>query len=188
MSESSTSTRRAFLKNGTMLAAPLAAVAAPAAVMADGELKQRVALLENEAAIRELHQAWLRRVNTGLDAGMNSGIGTGVGDAGVVAAAIPEAASLDASVRTITADHSGQPDAIEVAADGKNAAGRFHCLVEIETSITPDCTLAQMAHAQGSGFVRRTERRVLHAEYVKSSGVWAMARVTLHDPLERETK
>ena len=80
-------------------------------------------------------------------------------------------------MRSIAADHTGQPDAIEVAADGKSAAGRFQCAVEIEATIAQDCTLAQMAHAQGGGFVRRTERRVLKVEYVKTSGAWAIAKV-----------
>ncbi len=80
-------------------------------------------------------------------------------------------------MRSIAADHAGEPDAIEIAADGKRAAGRFHCAVEIESAIAQDCTLGQMAHAQGGGFVRRTERRVLRVEYVKSAGAWAIAKV-----------
>ena len=171
MSKDTASTRRSFLKRGALLAAPLAAVAAPAAILADDELKARLAKLENEAAIRELHQAWLRRINTRRR---------------TERAMLPrrcslnrERAAFDQSVRSIAADHAGKPDAIEVAADGKRAAGRFHCAVEIETAIAQDCTLAQMAHAQGSGFVRRTERRVLKVEYVKASGAWAIAKAEL---------
>ena len=61
-----TSTRRSFLKGGALLVAPLAA-AAPPAILADDALKVRLARLEDEAAIRELHQTWLRRVNAGAD-------------------------------------------------------------------------------------------------------------------------
>jgi hypothetical protein len=164
MTTNTTSTRRSFLKRGALLAAPLAA-AVPAAVMADDGLKARLTRLEDEAAIRELHQAWLRRINTRA------------GDAATPLVADPEGAAFDQAVRSIAADHAGQPDAIEVAADGNNAAGRFPCTVEIETTIAPDCTLARMAHAQGGGFVRRTERRVLIVEYVKASGAWAIAKV-----------
>jgi hypothetical protein len=165
MTKDTTSTRRSFLKGGALLAAPLAAAAVPAVVMADDELKARLARLENEAAIRELHQTWLRRFNTeALD------------DAGTLFAD-PKAAALDPYVRSIAADHSGKPDAIEVAADGERATGLFYCAVEIENAIAQDCTLARMAHAQGGGFVRRTERRVLNAEYVKASGAWAIAKV-----------
>jgi hypothetical protein len=157
-------TRRSFLKGGALLAGPLAA-AVPAAVMADDGLKARLAKLEDEAAIRELHQAWLRRINTET------------GDAATLLFADPKDAAFDQAVRSIAADHTEEPDAIEVAADSKSAVGRFHCVVEIETAIPQDCTLAQMAHAQGGGLVRRTERRVLKVEYVKASGGWAIAKV-----------
>jgi len=165
MTKDTTSTRRSFLKGGALLAAPLAAVGVPAAVMANDGLKARLAKLEDEAAIRELHQSWLRRINTGA------------GGAATPPFADSDGIAFDQAVRSIAADHAGQPDVIEVAADGKSAAGRFHCTAEIETTIAQDCTLAQMAHAQGGGFVRRTERRVLKVEYVKASGAWAIAKV-----------
>lgn len=163
MTAKSDSTRRSFLKRGALLAAPLAA-AAPGAILADGGLKARLARLENEAAIRELHQSWLRRINAGS------------ADAATPLMADFEGIARDEIVRSISADHAGAPDVIEVAANGKSAAGRFRCVVEIETAIVQDCTLAQMAHAQGGGFVRRTERRVLNVEYVKASGAWAIAK------------
>lgn len=164
MTTKTTSTRRSFLKRGAVLAVPLAA-AVPAAVMADDGLKARLARLEDETAIRELHQTWLRQVNSGA------------GDAATPLVADPKGAALGQAVRSIAADPAGQPDAIEVAAHGQSAAGRFPCAVEIETEIAPDCTLAQMARAQGGGFVRRTERRVLEIKYVKTSGTWAVAKV-----------
>ena len=170
MNADTTSTRRSFLKGGALLAVPLAA-AVPAALMADDELKARLARLEDETAIREVHQTWLRRINTRADHT------TGAGDAATPLFADSEGAAFDQAVRSIAADHAGEPDAIEVAADGKSAAGRFPCAVEIETRIAQDCTLARMAHAQGGGFVRRTERRVLKVEYVKASGAWAIAKV-----------
>jgi len=165
MNTDNTSTRRSFLKGGALIAAPLAAVAAPSLVKADDELKARLAKLENEAAIRELHQTWLRRINTGA------------ADAAAPLFSFPESGTFDQAVRSVAPDHAGQPDMIEIAADGKSAAGRFHCAVEIETAIAQDCTLAQMARQQGSGFIRRTERRVLNVEYEKASGAWAIAKM-----------
>jgi hypothetical protein len=164
MTTDTTSTRRSFLKSGAVLAAPLA-VTLPAAVMADEGLKARLARLEDQAAIRELHQKWLRRINTGA------------GGTTASLYANSEASAFDQAVRGIAADHSGQPDAIELAADAKSATGRFQCVAEIEAAIAQDCTLARMAHAQGGGFVRRTERRILKVEYVKASGAWAIAKV-----------
>jgi len=163
MNTDNTSTRRSFLKGGALLAAPLAAVAAPAVFAADEELKARLAKLENEAAIHSLHQSWLRRVNLGA-----AGAATPFADSKNVA--------LDESVCSIAADHAGQPDTIEIAADGRSAAGRFGCAVVIETRIAQDCTLAQMALAQGGGFVRRTERRVLKVEYAKAPGTWGIVK------------
>ncbi len=165
MIKETASTRRSFLKSGALLAAPLAAVAAPAVIIADDRLKARLARLEDEAAIRELHQSWLRRINTGT------------GDTTASLYANPEGAAFDQAVCSIAADHAWEPDAIELSADGKSATGRFHCTVEIETAIAQDCTLARMAHAQGGGFVRRTERRRLNVEYVKTSGAWAIAKI-----------
>ncbi len=163
MTRDTDSTRRSFLKSGALLAAPLAA-AVPAALVVDDGLRARLARLEDQAAIRELHQAWLRRINTRA------------GDAAVPLFANAEGAKSDQAVRSMAADHAGEPDAIEVAADGKSAIGRFQCAVEIENAIAQDCTLARMAHAQGGGFVRRTERGVLKVEYVKAGGAWAIAK------------
>jgi hypothetical protein len=163
MSRETDSTRRSFLKGGALLAAPLAA-AVPVALVADGGLRARLARLEDEAAIRALHQAWLRRVNSRA------------GDAAAPLFADAKGAAPDQAVRSIAADHAGEPDAIEIAADGKSAIGWFQCAVEIENAIAQDCTLARMAHAQGGGFVRRTERRVLKVEYVKVDGAWAIAK------------
>jgi hypothetical protein len=164
MSKNTTSTRRSFLKGGALLAAPLAA-GAPAALLAGDGLKARLTRLEDEAAIREVHQTWLRKVNARA------------ADTSTPRFADPDSIAFAHAVRSIMADHAGQPDSIEVAADGKNATGRFQCAVEIETRITQDCTLARMAHAQGGGFVRRTEHRSLKVDYVKSSGAWAIAKV-----------
>jgi hypothetical protein len=158
-----TSTRLSFLKNGTILAAPLAAVGVPAAVIADEELKMRVARLENEAAIRELHHRWMRSVNAGV----------GHADAG-----LPDAvAGLGRAICGVVTDHAGKPDTIEVAADGMRAIGRFHCTIESETPIAEDSTVARMAREQGGGFVRRSERRVLIVNYTKTSDTWNMAKV-----------
>jgi hypothetical protein len=164
MTTDSTSTRRSFLKRGAVLATPLA-VGLPASVMADEGLKARLARLEDEAAIRELHQKWMRQISTGAL------------DQAASPYARPEVAKFDQTVRGIAPDHSGQPEALEVAAGGTSAVGRFDCAVEIAAAIVQDCTLAQMAHAQGGGFVRRTERRVLRVEYAKTSGAWAIAKV-----------
>ncbi len=154
MTKDITPTRRRFLKGGALLAAPVAIASVSAFALADDGLKVRVRRLEDEAAIRELHQSWLRQVNTGDREGL-----------------------LDIAVRRITADHAGTPEKIEIAADGRSAVGYFDCAVDVETPLAKDCTLAQMAHAQGYGTLRRTERRMLTIDYTKSSGCWKIGKV-----------
>jgi hypothetical protein len=155
MTKDSLSTRRTFLKRGALLAAPIAATAAPALALADDGVHARARDLEDKAAIRELHQSWLRRVNTG------------------------ECDALPAStVRRIIADHAGAADRIDVARDGQSAVGHFDCAVETATPLATDCTLAQMAHAQGHGTVRRTERRMLTVGYAKMGGSWRIGKVS----------
>jgi hypothetical protein len=156
MTSNTTSTRRTFLKGGALLAAPIGSAAVSAAVMADGTLHDRVAHLEDEAAIRTLHDSWLRQVNAG-----------------------ERGTQLDATVHRITADHAGAADRIELAADHRSAVGYFDHAVELETPLPTDSTLAQMAHAQGQGVMRRTERRLLSVDYAKADGSWRIAKVTL---------
>jgi len=164
MSAHSASSRRAFLKGGAVAAAPLA-VAVPAAAIAAEDHKARAQRLQDEAEIRALHAAWLRKLATGADA------------SGLFADA--NAARLPKSVRGVSADHTSEADHIEVAADGLRASGRFATLVDMETELPRDSTLAQMAHVQGEGVVRRTERRTLLVGYAKTGGAWAIQGVKL---------
>lgn len=156
MTKDKTSTRRSFLRGGTLLAAPIAAASVSALALADDELKTHVKRLEDEAQIRELHQSWLRRVNAG-----------------------ERDARLEEAVRRITPDHAGAPDRIELGADGRSAVGYFDCAVEMEIPLATECTLERMAHAQGHGTIRRTERRVLRGEYTNIGGTWKLASVAL---------
>ena len=150
-----TQSRRAFLKGGALAAAPLGVAGAAAAAAKTGH-DAKIEKLQAEAAIRDLHQTWLRRVNTGDRA---------------------EAARLHESVSRVDADHAGVADEIRLSADGLHASGRYACVVETQTELARDCTLAQMRHAQGEGWLRHSERRLLTADYVKTDGRWAIARL-----------
>lgn len=161
MTTDSISTRRSFLKVGALLAVPIAAPAA----LAKERIEARLSRREDEAAIRALHQGWLRTINRGSD-----------GAGALLLSGSASAASAE-KVRGVTADHTSEPEAIEFAADGTRAKGRFPCVVAIETELARDCTLAQMAHAQGCGYVRRTERGVLTAAYAKSGESWAIETI-----------
>lgn len=167
MSNDREPTRRAFLKGGAVLAAPLA-LATPAAAIAADDRAGRLRRLEDEAAIRALHQDWLRRVNGGDDA------------AGLFVDA-RAARCLDAAVCGLTGDPAAMADTVEIAPDGRHANGRFLCILETERRVAPDSTLAQMALAQGGGVVRERARRLVSAAYVKAGDRWTIARVTLRE-------
>jgi hypothetical protein len=149
-----------FLQRGALLAAPIAAASLPAVALAkdksDDGLKARLARLEDEAAIRKLHESWLRQVNVAGGSAL-----------------------LDGSVRGITAHHAGAADCIELAADGRTATGHFDYAVELEVALPLSSTLAQMAHAQGTGTVRSTERRILKVEYTKTGAAWSIGEIVL---------
>lgn len=147
MSKEDSSSRRSFLKRGALLAAPVAA-GAPALALGADDTRARLQRLEDESAIRNLHQSWLRKINAGS-----------------------RDAALGEAVRRVTTDHAA-PDLIDITADGTRARGRFHCTVEREDVLERDSTLAQMAHAQGTGFVSRIERRMLEVEYAKGADGW----------------
>lgn len=157
-----TQSRRAFLKGASLAAAPLGAAGAAAAA-AKSEHEAKIERLQAEAAIRDLHQAWLRRVNTKADA---ADLFTG-----------SRRARLHEAVNRVEADHQGPVDEIRLAADGLHASGRYACVVETETELAKDCTLALMRHAQGEGWLHQSERRLLKADYVKAEGGWAIARL-----------
>ena len=168
MTDNSTSTRRRFLKGGALLAAPIAAASIGAVALAGDRsgdsLQSRLTRLEDEAAIRELHRSWLRRFNSGER------------EAQIDPQLAPQP---DSSVRRITAHHAGAPDRIDIAAGGLSAVGYFDSTVELETPLARDSTLAQMAHLQGNGTVRRIERQLLTVSYTRTGGAWAMRKVAL---------
>jgi len=159
MNQNTNSSRRKFLQGGVLLTAPIAAasaVAMSASASADDSLKARLARLEDEAAIRKLHESWLRQLN-----------------------AQEGSERLDGTVRRITTDQAGAADRIEIAASGASAVATFDCAVEQETPLAANSTLAQMAHAQGFGSIRQTERRVLSVDFAKQDGRWSIRGATL---------
>ncbi len=164
MNDMTNATRRSFLMVGAVLATPVAAVAVPVVAFAGESREARLAQLENEAAVRDLHQRWLRQVNRGA--------------ATTRLFADPRARG-DAGIRSIVADHAGEADVIQVSADGMRATGRYHCVVETVTELEANCTLTQMKHAQGEGVVRDTARRVIEADYVRGEQGWAIGRINL---------
>jgi ketosteroid isomerase-like protein len=166
MSEESNSTRRSFLKGGAIVAAPLAMIGAPAAAALTGSGdRDKLAQLEDEKAIRNLHGNWMRLVNAGNYAGAAK------------LYADDKCNCALAGIASITADQS-EGEAFDFARDGNRVSATYAATVDVETAIAPNHTLAQMLHAQGEGMVRTREQRTLRADYVRSrEGGWAIAKL-----------
>lgn len=153
--------RRSFLKSGVLLA-PLAA--APAAALAEEGAAPRLARLEAEAAVRTLHAQLLRRINKGDRA------------AAAALFADPQRATVDDTWLAITSPPDADPPLIEVSADTRKASGRYACVVESVIDLPLDSSFAQMAHAQGGGYIRQAERKIMIVDYVRNDIGWAIGR------------
>ena len=138
-----------------MLAAPLAA-AAPAAALGGDASKARIERLEDEAAIREVHASWLG-----------------------VSMPASRMRSLDAAVRRITADHAGAPDKIEIAADGRSAAGVSIVPSKRKRRWPSTARWRRWPASRVTGAFCATERRRLTIDYTKTGGAWTIAKFEL---------
>src|SRR5690606_3906533 len=146
-------TRRAFLKGSAMLAAPLAAAAAPAVAMAAApdDTKDRLARLEDVEAVRALHRAFVAHVNARRP------------DDAAALFADPAKAGLDPAMTR----RAAEAETVTLTADRQTATLTAACAVSTETEIDSDCTLAQMARLQGDGVIRATAARAISASFVK---------------------
>jgi hypothetical protein len=156
------STRRNFFwKAGTALSLPLAAAASTtSSVAADASAPAK--------SIRQLQQALAHQISdaTGL--------------AAELFASGESPTELDCVTRLLPADF-GEHDAIEIAADGLTARATFHCAVETQVPIAAEGTLIEMARAQGEGFVRATDRRVLEMVCVCKAQTWKIETLALRN-------
>ena len=171
MNTDNVSTRRRFLcKAGAALSAPLAV--AGANISASGaqdrtSIEARLADLEDVNAIRKLHRTYAALINRQAHDEV----------AGLFA--VPSEARVDESIGSLSADPFGEDDVIELAPEGQSATGQFQCIVQTRTPIGPNCTLVEMARAQGEGFIERLQRHVVEAAYVKEASVWKIRRVRM---------
>ena len=163
MDQTSATDRRAFLKAGAIVAAPLA-VAAPVAAMAGDDSRAKLARLEDERAIEALQRKFLRHLN-------------GTANCSEFIAS-SDAVDLGEGLRAIAED-IGHEATLELSEDGLSARTRCACRVEREAAFTGDSTLEQMARFQGQGSHRFEERRTLATEFVKGKDGWTIARARL---------
>jgi SnoaL-like domain len=138
-------------------------------------------------ALRALHREYLRRLNTGaLDqlsdlfsssacVWFNGGIFEGR-ERGIRRLFVehfgkrlrPEPAHLS------LLDRPHAEDFIEVASDGAFARARFHCLVQVQSTLQSTLTLIEMARQQGHGAVQWWEMGCFDNTYARSDEGWHM--------------
>ncbi len=156
--------RRAFLKAGSLAAAPLAMAAPAAALAADDGSRAKLARLEDERAIEALQRKFVRYLN-------------GAGDCGEVIAP-SGSVELGEGLCAIAEDLRHEPS-FALADDGLTASARCACRVERAVAFTGDTTIERMARFEGLGQHRHEERAVLAMEFIKDREGWKIARARL---------
>jgi hypothetical protein len=166
MSKDMITSRRSFLKSGTIIAAPLAVIATPAvAALTDGGGRARLARIEDERAIETLNRAFLRRFNAGGHTGEFFANG--------------RKPKLPSGVTALKLDATAEPQHFALSGDGLKASARFACTAEFEHELEGEGTFVQMARLQGNGAVRLSEARSFVANYVRNERGWAIERIVL---------
>jgi len=159
----STTSRRAFLKAGAIVAAPIAAIAAPAAFAADPSAA-RLARMEDERAIEGLMRGFLRRFN-------------GAGDCGEFVASAG-AIRINPQVQAIREDVRADP-AVAFAPDGRTATLTRPAEVELLTGFEGQSTIEKMARFQGQGSAASTARQRIDADFARTADGWTITRLAL---------
>ena len=161
-----TATRRSFMAvAGAALSAPVAAAAATSSSWlppsgGSPDLQARLTHLEDVNEIRGLNRAYLQHAAAGAREEM------------AALFADPRNATRNADMRGISPADFGAHDEIEIADDRQTATARLHVTVHAETPMESDCTLVEMAKAQGEGVMRRAEAVVLENTYIRRTGAW----------------
>jgi len=196
--EQTASGRRSFIwKTGAALSAGLAAAVPGMAGTNNNEqdLKLRLARLEDEHAIRELHRTYENYLdsgryedvtelfrdnaevifNGGSYRGKNSGISRLYCDhfsAGMTGRKIESAPGFHN-------DAEPQQDVIELSGDGKSARARFTYSIQVGTPMQDDSVLVQMARLHGEGIRKWWEGGLYEINYRKDTreGSWKITRL-----------
>lgn len=160
-------TRRSFIAvAGAALSAPVAAAASwlPPSDGRRDPLAARLAHLEDVNEIRALNYVYLQHAAAGAREQM------------AALFADPSQATIDRDLRGVSPADFGEHDVIEIAEDRQTATARLHVTLHTETPLDPDCTLVEMAQAQGEGVVRAASPVVLETAYVRRGLSWKILR------------
>ncbi len=169
MSHSSHTSRRNFLKSGSIAAAPLAVAAMPAAAAAAAtdDSAARLARLEDERAIERLNQDFLRHFNA-----QGGSVPTRL-------LASDAQSDVGEQVTRLFFDHGAEADTLELSEDGLRAQGHFACEAEDACPLEGEETFAQMARFQGNMGGRSNRQATLELSYAKGPDGWRIEKLVL---------
>lgn len=167
MTARNTADRRAFLKGGALIAAPVA-VSMPILAQA-AEPVAESERIEDERAIARLRARLLSRINTGDHAGAS----------GLFLDA--RALALEDDLESIRDLLESETSVFDFRADQHRAVMSGPCVVGYAKALAQDCTFAAMAHAQGSGITRHEVHRILSLDCIRSQDGWKIARFSFLD-------
>ncbi len=165
MSTRTDTSRRSFLKVGALVATPAAAVALPAAALAEDGSKAALARLQDERAIEGLNREFLRAFNKG--------------GAGNTAKLFANGNAPDLSARISRLALDDEPAQLSLAPDGATATASIACTVETAEDFEGSETLVQMARLQGNAAGIVTSRKQLAARYAKRADGWVLTEVAI---------
>ena len=167
MSNSTNTSRRAFLKSSALVAAPVAAVAVPAAALADDGSKAALAKLQDERAIEALNHEFLRQFNCYGCKGTASLFANG------------KAPDLAENISQLALEQGANPKSFAMTDDGASATARYDCTVQMEEALAGEDTIVQMARLQGNAAKVHSATKTLAAHYVRSADGWVIASLEL---------
>jgi hypothetical protein len=196
--------RRSFLwKTGAAASAVLASAVAgisksgpeqDAGSKSDADkLSNQIGRLEDANVIRRLHQTY----ESFLDKGMYEDVVSLFADEAEVIFNGGVFAGKDKGVRRLYCNHfaarqagkrigpapgfepdpARQVDAVEVAADRKNASCQFPYSMQVGEPMTGNSSLVEMARLHGGGIVKWWEGGICEASYVNAGETWKISRL-----------
>jgi len=156
------------------------------------QLSYRLGVIEDMAAVRELHNRFADHLNTrrypslvelfAADAavhfhgGIFQGRDQGVHRLYVEHFGRTAPAAMDAPLHATVLSRLPHRDTVEVAPDRRSGSARFHSLVRVEADL-PDVPLVAMARQQGQGIIQWWEEGVFESNYVKVGDAWKIHRL-----------
>lgn len=165
MSKATDTSRRNFLKVSALVATPAAAMGLPVAALADDGSKAALARMQDERAIEELAQDFLRAFNASGAKGTSKLFANG------------KAPALGEAVSKLAREDSASD--LAIAEDGASATARIACKVDLAEQLEGSETIVQMARLQGNAASIHSASKTLVAQFAKRGDGWVISEVAL---------